>query len=92
MTHDVNATQREATTLWYIEWLAENRPDLGEEDRTELAKQFVLEQNPVPPAPDDETDDERKEREASEEKLAKLRRLAYSYTRDEMQYPGPRKL
>lgn len=76
--------QREATKEWYIEWLKQNYPDWTKEQREGQAQRFALEQNPPPPAPPGETEEERVEREAAEQKLDGLRKLAYAYTANEM--------
>lgn len=37
----------QSTIEWYVAWLAENRPDLDESARLEMATGFVVLQNPV---------------------------------------------
>jgi hypothetical protein len=44
----------ESTIEWYINWLVENRPDLTEEQRKEVATGFVALQQPTKPAPEAE--------------------------------------
>ena len=47
----------DSTISWYLDWLKENRPDLSDEQRTELATGFVTAQQP-PKRPTEAEEDE----------------------------------
>ncbi len=46
----------DSTISWYLDWLKENRPDLSDEQRTELATGFVTVQQPPKRPPEAEGD------------------------------------
>lgn len=63
-----NYTQ--TSTEWYVNWLAENRPDISPEQRLALATGFVQSQQlPTRPAADD--DEEQEPTEEEQEELAR---------------------
>ncbi|MFI5260845.1 MAG: hypothetical protein ACHQU0_03560 [Candidatus Paceibacteria bacterium] len=71
---------------WYINWLAENRPDLRAEQRVELATGFVQSQQPPTAAAetDDDTDDAPTEEQLREEARANERKNRKYLTGDEL--------
>ena len=47
----------ETSIEWYVNWLAENRPDIAPDQRLELATGFVAQQQPLV-RPDDAAEDQ----------------------------------
>jgi len=66
----------ESTIEWYLDWLKENRPDLADDVRLELATGFATQQSPVQKVnsadEDDELPAEQKSERAEQRKRARL--------------------